>query len=333
MSALLEVENLNMHFPILGGVLRRPVGQVYAVNDVSFELQPGETLGIVGESGCGKTTLGRALVRLYQPTSGTVRFGGRDLSRMDGPELKAARSDIQMVFQDPYTSLNPRRTIGATLEEPMLLHGVRSADERRARVRELLDTVGLRASDLPKYPHEFSGGQRQRIGIARALVLEPKLVIADEPVSALDVSIQSQVLNLLVDLQKQHDLTYIFISHDLTVVKYISDRVGVMYLGRLVELADADAIYREPRHPYTRALLAAVPVPDPRAHRADEPLEGDVPNPSDPPPGCPFQTRCRHAVDRCRTELPTLAPVSGPGNEKHLVACHLVDEISRETVS
>ncbi len=328
MSALLEVEHLNMHFPIWGGVLRRQVGQVFAVNDVSFELQAGETLGIVGESGCGKTTLGRALVRLYEPTSGTVRFEGRDVSSLAGDELKALRSNVQMVFQDPYTSLNPRRTIERTLEEPLVLHGVKSKDERRARVRRLLETVGLRESDLPKYPHEFSGGQRQRIGIARALVLEPRLVIADEPVSALDVSIQSQVLNLLVDLQKRRGLTYLFISHDLTVVKYISDRIAVMYLGRIVELADADAIYESPRHPYTQALLAAVPVPDPRRPRSAETLEGDVPSPSDPPPGCPFQTRCRFAVDLCRREVPTLEVV--PGDTRHLVACHRADEIRQE---
>ena len=319
-----------MHFPILGGVLRRPVGQVYAVNDVSFSLKAGETLGIVGESGCGKTTLGRALVRLYEPTSGTVRFDGSDVGELEGDALKELRAQIQMVFQDPYTSLNPRRTIERTLEEPLVLHGMRDREERRARVRGLIQTVGLRESDLPKYPHEFSGGQRQRIGIARALVLEPKLVIADEPVSALDVSIQSQVINLLRDLQQQRGLTYIFISHDLTVVKYISDRVGVMYLGRLVELADAEAIYAEPRHPYTRALLAAVPVPDPTRERREEPLEGDVPNPSAPPPGCPFHTRCRYAVDRCRSELPRLEASSQDAT--HLVACHRSEEIAREEI-
>jgi oligopeptide transport system ATP-binding protein len=327
-SALLEVENLSVHFPILGGVMRRHIGQVFAVNDVSFELAAGETLGIVGESGCGKTTLGRALVRLYEPTSGRVRFEGNDVASLEGDELKALRGEIQMVFQDPYTSLNPRRTIQRTLEEPLKLHGVRSGDERRARVCRLLETVGLRESDLPKYPHEFSGGQRQRIGIARALVLEPRLVIADEPVSALDMSIQSQVLNLLVDLQKRHGLTYIFISHDLTVVKYISDRVAVMYLGRFVELAGAEAIYASPRHPYTQALLAAVPVADPRRARTGEALEGDVSNPSDPPPGCPFQTRCQFAVDRCRSELPTLA--AAPDDPQHLVACHRADELRQE---
>jgi oligopeptide transport system ATP-binding protein len=333
-SALLEVENLNMHFPILGGVMRRPVGHVYAVNDVSFELRAGETLGIVGESGCGKTTLGRALVRLYEPTSGTVRFGGRDLAGLDHAGLKELWGEVQMIFQDPYTSLNPRRTIERTLEEPLILHGMTSRDERRARVRKLLATVGLRESDLPKYPHEFSGGQRQRIGIARALVLEPRLLIADEPVSALDVSIQSQVLNLLVDLQRENGLTYIFISHDLTVVKYISDRVAVMYLGRIVELADADAIYESPRHPYTQALLEAVPVPDPARERHDVPLEGDPPNPSDPPPGCPFHTRCRYAIDRCRSEIPTLETRDAPGeSDTHFVACHRADELQEEEMS
>jgi oligopeptide/dipeptide ABC transporter ATP-binding protein len=289
----------------------------------------------VGESGCGKTTLGRALVRLYEPTSGSVRFDGRNLAEVGSDELKALRADMQMVFQDPYTSLNPRRTIEKTLEEPLALHGVRSRDERRARVRALLEIVGLRSSDLPKYPHEFSGGQRQRIGIARALVLNPRLVIADEPVSALDVSIQSQVLNLLVDLQRERGLTYIFISHDLTVVKFISDRVAVMYLGRIVELADADDIYRKPRHPYTQALLTALPIPDPTRRRAGGTLEGEVPNPSAPPPGCPFHTRCPHVVDRCRSELPLLAPAGSRAapagtNESHLVACHRSDEITLE---
>ncbi len=326
MSALLSVEDLSVHFPIRGGVLRREVGKVYAVNDVSFELEAGRTLGIVGESGCGKTTLGRALVRLNEPTAGSVRFDGRDVATLTGDELKTLRGDMQMVFQDPYTSLNPRRTIERTLEEPLVLHGVNSADERRRRVRDLLDTVGLRESDLPKYPHEFSGGQRQRIGIARALILNPRLVIADEPVSALDVSIQSQVLNLLVDLQRERELTYIFISHDLTVVRYISDRVAVMYLGRIVELADAEAIYATPRHPYTLALLAALPVPDPRRRKTTVVLEGAPPSPSDPPPGCPFHTRCKYVVDRCRTERPPLTPVVG----SHLVACHRVDEISQE---
>lgn len=331
MTALLEVENLDVHFPILGGVFRREVGRVYAVNEVSFELAPRETLGIVGESGCGKTTLGRALVRLYEPTAGSIRFEGQSVADSHGEELKKLRRNMQMVFQDPYASLNPRRSIERTLEEPLLLHGMRDSAERKRIVGDLLDTVGLRRSDLPKYPHEFSGGQRQRIGIARALVLDPQLVIADEPVSALDVSIQSQVLNLMVELQAQRGLTYLFISHDLTVVKYISDRVGVMYLGRLVELADADEIYERPRHPYTKALLAALPIPDPTRRNQSEPLEGDVPNPSAPPPGCPFHTRCPHVVDRCRTELPKLSAVDADltrtGGTPHLVACHRADEL------
>jgi oligopeptide/dipeptide ABC transporter ATP-binding protein len=255
-----------------------------------------------------------------------VRFEGKPIEETRPEYLKVLRRNMLMVFLDPYTSLNPRRTIESTLVEPLVLHGVRDRRERQRVVQELLDTVGLRTSDLSKYPHEFSGGQRQRIGIARALVLDPQLVIADEPVSALDVSIQSQVLNLLVDLQQRRGLTYIFISHDLTVVKYISDRVGVMYLGRLVELADADAIYERPRHPYTQALLAALPIPDPTRRNRGEPLEGDVPSPSAPPPGCAFHTRCPHAVDRCRTELPAL--VARPDTPSHLVACHRADELA-----
>lgn len=323
MSELLQVDQLNMHFPIYGGVFRRIVGKVYAVNDVSFSLRKGETLGIVGESGCGKSTLGRTLVRLYEPSSGSVRYQGKDISSLKGADLKSFRRHIQMVFQDPYASLNPRMTIKEILLEPLKLHGIGTPSERLEKVKKLVKTVGLRVADIEKFPHEFSGGQRQRIGIARALTLEPDVIVCDEAVSALDVSIQSQVLNLLNRLQADLNLTYIFISHDLTVVKYISDRVAVMYLGRIVELADSDAIYDHPQHPYTKALLSSVPVPDPKRATTYEPLEGDVPSPSQPPAGCVFHTRCKFATDRCRSERPVLKEW-GNKEKSHQVACHLV---------
>jgi len=325
-TKLLEVESLDMHFPITGGVLRRRVGAVYAVSGVTFALDEGETLGIVGESGCGKTTLGRAIVRLYEPTAGTIRFRGREISHLSSEELTQLHRDLQMVFQDPYGSLNPRMSVQRCLEEPLAIHGMGSAEERRSKVRELVELVGLRTEDLHKFPHEFSGGQRQRIGIARALVLEPRLVVADEPVSALDVSVQSQVINLMRELQDRLSLTYIFISHDLTVVKYIADRIGVMYLGHLVELAASGQIYERPSHPYTRALLSAVPRLEPRrAGDERERLEGDLPSPKSPPPGCVFHTRCRFAQDVCRAEVPELRPFDG--DPSHLVACHLAEEI------
>ena len=325
---LLEVKNLNMHFPIMGGLLRRPVGHVYAVNDVSFTLLSGETFGVVGESGCGKSTLGRTMVRLYEPTSGPVSFRGKDIAHLEGEPLKDMRREIQMIFQDPYASLNPRMTIQDILEEPLVLHNMGSAEERRARIEEIVKVVGLRVSDIHKFPHEFSGGQRQRIGIARALTLNPSVIVCDEAVSALDVSIQSQVLNLLIDLQKKLKLTYVFISHDLTVVKYISDRIAVMYLGRVVELASSKDINTAPMHPYTKALLSSVPIPDPT--RKSEPfiLEGEVPSPSRPPSGCPFHTRCVHVTDRCKNELPRLTP--SKNNSDHQVACHLAEEINKE---
>lgn len=322
---LLEVKNLDLHFPVFGGVLKRPVGNVYAVNDVSFTLSRGETLGVVGESGCGKTTLGRALVRLYEPTAGEVLFDGQDITKMSPTALKDFRRKMQMVFQDPYASLNPRMTICDTLAEPLKLHDMGDKAERLKKVKEIVRKVGLRDEDINKFPHEFSGGQRQRIGIARALILNPELVIADESVSALDVSIQSQILNLLVDLQKELNLTYIFISHDLTVVKYISDRVAVMYLGRVVELARSKDIYDEPLHPYTMALIKAVPVPDPDQRKTFEALEGDVPSPKAPPPGCSFHTRCPYAKERCKRELPQLRQPAH--NPDHLVACHFAEEI------
>ena len=325
MSALLEARDVKLHFPVMGGIFRHRIGSVYAVDGVSFDLHRGETLGIVGESGCGKSTLGRTLVRLYTPTSGTIRFRGEDITALSGADLFPLRRRMQLIFQDPYSSLNPRKSIRSALEEPLRIHGIGSGDERFETVAALIEKVGLHRDDLHKFPHEFSGGQRQRIGIARALVLGPDLVVADEPVSALDVSIQSQVLNLLVELQKELGLTLLFISHDLTVVKFISDRVAVMYLGRIVEIADAADIYANPAHPYTRALLASLPVPDPQRRRQRTPLEGDVPNPSDPPPGCAFHTRCPHVQEVCRQRAPELAPLEG--EPSHRVACHFAEEL------
>ena len=325
MSALLEARDLKLHFPVMGGIFRHQVGSVYAVDGVSFELERGETLGIVGESGCGKSTLGRTLVRLYEPTSGTIRFQGEDITALRGADLLPLRRRMQLIFQDPYSSLNPRKSIRSALEEPLRIHGIGSGEERFETVTALMEKVGLHRDDLSKYPHEFSGGQRQRIGIARALVLGPDLVVADEPVSALDVSIQGQVLNLLVELQKELGLTLLFISHDLTVVKFISDRVAVMYLGRIVEIADAADIYAKPAHPYTRALLASLPIPDPQRRRQRTPLEGDVPNPSDPPPGCAFHTRCPHVQEICKQRAPELAPLEG--EPSHRAACHFAEEL------
>lgn len=325
MTTLLETRDLKMHFPVMGGLFRRRIGSVFAVDGVSFTLERGETLGIVGESGCGKSTLGRALVRLYKPTEGSIQFDGQEISTLPGRDLVQLRRRMQMIFQDPYSSLNPRKSIRSTLEEPLRIHGVGDPAERFERIAELVEKVGLRRDDLHKYPHEFSGGQRQRIGIARALILGPELIVADEPVSALDVSIQSQVLNLLVSLQQEFGLTFLFISHDLTVVKYVSDRVAVMYLGRIVEIATSHGIYARPAHPYTQALLAAVPIPDPRRRVDLVPLEGDVPNPSRPPPGCAFHTRCPHVRDICRQQAPELEPLTGETD--HAAACHFAEEL------
>ncbi|MCP3739667.1 ABC transporter ATP-binding protein [Rossellomorea sp. BNER] len=318
-ETLLKVEGLKKHFPIPGGILGKTVGHVKAVDGVSFEVRKGETLGIVGESGCGKSTTGRMLLRLIEPSEGKVSFEDKEVTKLSNSELRKLRRDMQMVFQDPFASLNPRHTVGKILEEPLIVHGIGSSQERKKRVHELLEIVGLSSYHAKRYPHQFSGGQRQRIGIARALMTKPKLIIADEPVSALDVSIQSQVLNLMQDLQKEFGLTYLFIAHDLGVVRHISDRVGVMYLGRMVELSESENLYDKPLHPYTQALLSAVPIPDPKFERDSILLQGDIPSPSNPPSGCAFHTRCPQATEICRKKTPEFKEQS----EGHYVACHL----------
>jgi oligopeptide transport system ATP-binding protein len=319
---LLSVSHLVKNFPVTGGLLGREVATVHAVDDVSFELARGETLGLVGESGCGKSTVGRCLLRLIEPTSGEVRFEGQNMDELDRESLRRLCRDMQIIFQDPYASLDPRMTVGAIVGEALIIHKLtRTPAEYQDRIVELLETVGLNADHLRRYPHEFSGGQRQRIGIARALAVSPKLIVCDEPVSALDVSIQAQVINLLEDLQQKYELAYLFIAHDLSVVEHISDRVAVMYLGRIVEIAPARELYTSPRHPYTVALLSAVPIPDPGLKRARIRLAGEVPNPIRPPPGCHFHTRCPKAFDRCRTEAPQFKPL---GNGRW-AACHLND--------
>lgn len=320
-KVLLKVENLKKYFPIRQGMFARHVGDVKAVDDVSFELYEGETLGIVGESGCGKSTTGRAIMRLHEPTEGNVLFDGVELTKLNDEQMRKVRREIQMVFQDPYASLNPRHTVEKILEEPLIVHGIGNAKERQKKVHEYLEIVGLSSYHAKRYPHQFSGGQRQRIGIARALMTNPKLIIADEPVSALDVSIQAQVLNLMQKLQEDLQLTYIFIAHDLGVVRHISDRVGVMYLGRLVEIAGSELLYNEPLHPYTQALLSAVPIPDPQFEREQLLLTGDIPSPSNPPTGCTFHTRCPHAMEKCKQVIPMLQQVK----TGHSVACHLYD--------
>jgi oligopeptide transport system ATP-binding protein len=321
-DVLLRVEHVRKYFPIRKGVLlQREVARVHAVDDVSFEVRPGETLGLVGESGCGKSTLARCIARLYELTSGSVIFDGRDISRLPRRGLRPVRRGLQMVFQDPYASLNPRKRVGTIISDPLRIHRRGSRDEIKRQVRKLLELVGLSPEHVNRYPHEFSGGQRQRIGVARALALNPKLIIADEPVSALDVSIRAQVINLLDDLQDELSLTYIFIAHDLGVVRHVSDRIAVMYLGKIVEISPAEELYQRPVHPYTEALLSAVPIPDPDLsdQREHIVLEGDVPSPVAPPPGCRFHPRCRYATEICSQEEP---PLVAHGSPDHVAACH-----------
>jgi oligopeptide/dipeptide ABC transporter ATP-binding protein len=317
---LVEVTDLRKHFPVRGGVFRRVVGQIKAVDGVSLAVAPAQTLGLVGESGCGKSTLGRTILRLQEPTSGSIRFAGEDITRLTRQQMLPWRQRMQAVFQDPYGSLSPRRTVAQTVREPLDVHRVGTPAERNARVAELLDEVGLSPKAADRYPHEFSGGQRQRVGIARALALNPRFIVADEPVSALDVSVQSQVLNLIVRLQRERGIAFLFISHDLAVIQHVSDWIGVMYLGKLVELAPAAALFRQPLHPYTEALLSAVPQVE-AGGRKRIVLSGDVPSPRNPPAGCPFHTRCPRVMEKCRTLVPVLKSPEGDGSRT--VACHL----------
>jgi len=325
-DALLRVNQVQKYFPINGGILRRKVGDVKAVQSITFDVAPGETLGIVGESGCGKSTAGRTIMKLLEPTGGSIEFDGRDITHLSRKQMVPLRRQMQMIFQDPYSALNPRHTVGSIISAPFQVQGVTPPNGVQTEVRELMERVGLNPEHYNRYPNEFSGGQRQRIGIARAIALRPKLIVCDEPVSALDVSIQAQVVNLLEDLQDDYGLAYIFIAHDLSVVRHISDRIAVMYLGRIMELAEADSIYTAPLHPYTHALTSAVPLPDPRAERSRERiiLKGDLPSPIDPPSGCVFRTRCYKAQDLCAEKIPMLAELR-PG---HFAACHFPEEKS-----
>ncbi|MGL4774738.1 MAG: ABC transporter ATP-binding protein [Clostridium sp.] len=321
-DVVIEVKNLCKYFPVKKGMFKKP-SYVKAVDDVSFTIKRGETLGLVGESGCGKTTTGRTVLKLYNPTSGQIIFNGEDITNYSDKEMLPLRRKMQMIFQDPYASLNPRMTVGDIIGEAIDIHGLYKGDERNERIRFLLDKVGLNGSHINRYAHEFSGGQRQRIGIARALAVEPDFIVCDEPISALDVSIQAQVINMLEELQEEFGLTYLFIAHDLSMVKHISTHIGVMYLGKMVEKGEANDVYSKPKHPYTQALLSAVPIPDPKVAKSNQRivLEGDIPSPIDPPPGCRFAGRCKHATERCKNEDPVFKEVE----KGHFVACHLYD--------
>jgi oligopeptide transport system ATP-binding protein len=329
---LLELEHLTKYFPVRSGLLQRETGRVHAVEDVTLTVYKGETLGLVGESGCGKSTLGRTMVRLLEPNAGSIRFDGRDITKLSRRRLRPLRRELQMVFQDPYASLNPRKRVGTIVGDPLGIHGIGTRHDRRSRVQELLSTVGLAPEHFNRFPHEFSGGQRQRIGVARALALRPKLIVADEPVSALDVSIQAQIVNLFEELQDEFGLTYVFIAHDLNVVRHVSDRVAVMYLGSLVEISPAEDLYAHPLHPYTISLLEAVPIPDPEveAKREVVVLPGELPSPVSPPSGCRFHTRCPYRQPtRCHDEAPQLRPL---GERGHMVACHWAEEVQAGTI-
>ena len=322
-EVILKVENLKKYFPIKGGFFSKTIGNVKAVDGVSLEVRKGETLGIVGESGCGKSTTGRAILQLLKPTGGKVYFKDQDLSKLSKKEMRALRPKMQLIFQDPYSSLNPRMTVGQIIGEALIDHKMATKENLREKVLEVMDLCGLAEYQIDRFPHEFSGGQRQRIGIARALALDPEFIVADEPVSALDVSIQAQIINLLVKLQKEKGFSYMFISHDLSVVEHLCQRVGVMYLGSMVELADKDELFDNPLHPYTKALLSAIPIPDPTIKRDRIILTGDIPSPANPPKGCKFHTRCPYATDKCRNEAPEYREIK----EGHFVACHRVEEI------
>lgn len=322
-EVILKVENLKKYFPIKGGFFSKTIGNVKAVDGVSLEVRKGETLGIVGESGCGKSTTGRAILQLLKPTGGKVYFKDQDLSKLSKKEMRALRPKMQLIFQDPYSSLNPRMTVGQIIGEALIDHKMATKENLRAKVLEVMDLCGLAEYQIDRFPHEFSGGQRQRIGIARALALDPEFIVADEPVSALDVSIQAQIINLLVKLQKEKGFSYMFISHDLSVVEHLCQRVGVMYLGSMVELADKDELFDNPLHPYTKALLSAIPIPDPTIKRDRIILTGDIPSPANPPKGCKFHTRCPYATDKCKEEVPEYREIK----EGHFVACHRVGEI------
>lgn len=333
-NVILRVDDLRKYFPIKKGLFKRVVGNVKAVDGISFFVRKGETVGVVGESGCGKTTAGRCIVRVMEPTSGQVQFrrGGQmvDLLALSKHEMKKARQEIQMIFQDPFSSLDPRMTVKKIIAEPLDIHKIGTRQEQEERVKELMSHVGLGAYQLERYPHEFSGGQRQRIGIARALALNPSFIVCDEPVSALDVSVQAQVINLLSDLQEQFDLTYLFIAHDLSVVEHVSDRIMVMYVGQVVEMTTSKSLYTNPKHPYTEALLQAIPIADPRSRRDFRPLEGNVPDPSNPPPGCKFHTRCPYVQDICKREPPELRELKGMHD--HFVACHRAEELELQGI-